>query len=75
MYLSLIDKQILCQDMTIPDTIINAAQRLLSQQFKHVSGFQSTLHAQRLQLSKISPEKVSVQILHTGKFLMKMYYV
>ena len=49
----------------INDSIINAAQMLLSQQNRHLEGFQDTALGRRLRFSTV--EQKGVQILHLGE--------
>ena len=61
------DRNCLSEGLLITDKIINAAQKLLSQQFPHVSSLQSTLLGQKLMfLPLTSANYYAVQILHTG---------
>ena len=45
---------------------INAAQKLLAQQFGNVKGFQPTYQSHYLNFEEVSTTTKSVQILHTG---------
>ena len=64
--LSLTDIEAICSGHELPDTIINACQKLLSQKYEHVDGFQCSLLGRTLSFHKVTPGKLSVQILHTG---------
>ena len=61
------DKKILLGDKELSDSIINAAQRLLSVQFQHIGGFQHTVLGYNLNFKPVDPNFSSVQILHTGR--------
>ena len=63
------DKEILLSGQELTDSIINAAQSLLSLQFIHIGGLQDTIFGHRLNYKAVDPCVSSVQILHTGKFL------
>ena len=60
------DKQVLEQDAELTDAIVNAAQSLLSTQFPHISGFQSTLLGINLHFKSFARGVQSLQILNTG---------
>ena len=60
------DRIALLNGKELSDTVINAAQFLLSRQFSKISGFQNTLLANSLQFSSIPSIVPSVQILYTG---------
>ena len=54
----------------LTDSIINVAQTILSIQFDRIDGFQSTILVHRLKFRPLSPDKHSVQILHTDFILL-----
>ena len=62
----------ICSGHELPDTIINPCQKLRSQKYKHVDGFQCTLLVQTLSFHKVTPGKLSVQTLHTG---IRIYFI
>ena len=62
-----IDKAILqCTSKDLTDSIVNAAQALLKNQFPCYAGFQSTLLGEGLKFTPVDRRKKSVQILNTG---------
>ncbi len=61
------DKAILqCTNKDLTDSIVNAAQTLLKNQFPDYAGFQSTLLGEGLKFAPVNRKKKSVQILNTG---------
>ena len=50
----------------LSDTVVNAAQSILINQYPHISGFQNTLLGPTLKFRSVSNDTPSVQILHTG---------
>ena len=53
--------------MELTDGVINAAQKLLKQQFPAISGLQNALLGQKLCFSPLPVHTHAVQILHTGR--------
>ena len=62
----------------LDDAVINAAQRLLQQQFPQIKGLQPTVYSQAVHKFQEVPEgSESIQIHHTGAFhweTMQHYY-
>ena len=54
------------QTKEITGNIVNAAQSLLQKQFPLVQGLQDTVLAHHLKFIPIKPDRLSVQVLHTG---------
>ena len=54
------------QGRHLTDTIINAAQSLISSQYPSVNGFQDTILGPNLLFKQVPADCRSVQILHTG---------
>ena len=50
----------------ITGNIVNAAQSVLKTQFPLVQGMQDTVLAHHLKFRPVNPDKLSVQVLHTG---------
>ena len=65
--LSQSDKEVLSSQR---ESIINAAQILLSAQFPSIGGFQNTLLGNKLQFKPASREILSIQIHHIGRDFM-----
>ena len=53
----------------LTENIINAAQAIMNMQFLNFCGFQDTALAHNLSFVPVSPDKPSIQILHTGAYL------
>ena len=54
------------QTKEITGNIVNAAQSMLKRQFPLFQGLQDTVLAHHLKFRPIEPNKLSVQVLHTG---------
>ena len=53
----------------LTENVINAAQAILNSQFQQIYGFQDTALVHFLNFLPVSPDKPSVQILHTGVYI------
>ena len=60
------DQTVLTSGQELTENIINAAQKLLAQQFGNVKGFQPMYRSHYLNFEEVSTTTKSVQILHTG---------
>ena len=69
------DKEVLLSQRELTDSIINAAQILLSTQFPSIGGFQNTLLGNKLQFKPVSREISSIQIHHTGRLYTLIIHV
>ena len=69
------DFKVLNSGSELTENIINAAQKILLQQFPHMGGFQSTTHLHYLNFQQVSDAVTSVQILHTGRCLCCVYLI
>ena len=66
LYLYESDKRIIDEGKELSDSIVNAAQSLLSKQFPQFAGFQNTVLGENLKFKSVARVK-SVQILNSGK--------
>ena len=64
------DYNVLISGKELTGGIINAAHKLLAQQFPRIKGFQSTIHCHHLYFTSVSDTIKSVQILHTGRYCL-----
>ena len=64
-----VDKEVLEGNEELTDNIINAAQRIMKQQFVQFVGFQNSLLGRNLTFKQVSRHARSIQILHTGEHL------
>ena len=65
--LSEADRETLIGNDELTDNIINAAQRIMKDQFLQFIGFQNTILGVNLRFKRVSRLSKSIQILHTGK--------
>ena len=69
------DKEVLLGDKELTGNILNAAHCLLRSQFSHIGGFQDTDLVHHLNYKAIDPCVSSVQILHTGIYILYNIYI
>ena len=70
LFLNQRDREILQTGKELTDNIINAAQTLLSEQYPTLKGFQNTCLGHYLDFKPILRCIPSVQILHTGLYII-----
>ena len=62
-----VDRETLIGNEELTDNIVNAAQRIMKDQFSQFIGFQNSILGINLKFKRVSRLEKSIQILHTGK--------
>lgn len=68
--LTALEHEILISGKEVNDSIVNATQKLLKSQFSHIYGLQNTLLGNQLKFETVSISCDSVQVFHTGMFML-----
>ena len=67
------DREVLLNGKGLTGSIINAAQAILSRAHPHIGGFQDTALGTNLGFKPVDPNRLNVQILHTGSHSCSMH--